>query len=284
MKRQLKAAWRYLAPLAVRESVAQWRTRFRLDRNSPFRYCGYVLPYRPTSAILHTIQSGSYWEDALVRRLFLEIRRLQVEKPLILDIGANIGLIGLSILAEFPTARVIAFEPAPFQLRILKKTVKANFLQRRISLESVALSHQSGHASFAVHNGIDASGLDGFLDTGVGGPAKQIKVRVNTLDKWWSTKGKPFINVIKIDTEGSELMVLQGAEAVLRKCQPTLFLEIWPEHLKHYSITVHHIVGWLRSHNYELVTLSGQRLDTSDAERHFGVEMNFVALPAGVVK
>ena len=274
MKKQMKAAWQ-LAPVAVRESFAQWQAGTlqltgMVHSDIVDMFCH--IAQRPRYFI--RLSRANTREDLLVQGLFSEIRTLQVQNPLILDIGANIGLIGLSILAEFPTAKVIAFEPAPFQRRILQKTVKANSLQRRISVESIALGNQSGRASFAVHKSIDTSGSDGFLDTGVGGPAKQIKVRVSTLDKWWSRNGNPFISIIKMDTEGSELMVLHGAEAVLRECRPTLFLEIWPEHLKHYSITVHHIISWLRSQNYELVTLSGRRLDVGNAGRYLGVETN----------
>jgi FkbM family methyltransferase len=235
----------------------------RFDPNKIYRYCGYILPYTPTRPIIHVIESNSYWEEGLTTTIIEELARANVPNPLVLDIGANVGLVTLSIIASCPSVKVIAFEPAPFQYSLLEKTVSANELMDRVKVQKVALGQSMGKTQFSTHIGIDGSGLDGFFDTGVGGLPVQIIVDVDTLDNWWISNHSPIVHLIKLDTEGSELWVLQGAIQLLQACEPVLFIEISPEWLKHYSYSPSDVFAWLKEHNYCLCALNGQKLTVS---------------------
>jgi precorrin-6B methylase 2 len=48
--------------------------------------------------------------------------------PTFLDVGANIGLMTLNVLASVPSARIHAFEPGPDQRSLLERTIAANRL------------------------------------------------------------------------------------------------------------------------------------------------------------
>jgi FkbM family methyltransferase len=251
----------------------------RFIPNKVYRYCGYILPYTPTRPIIQVIESGSYWEERLTSTIIEELARTNTPHPLVLDIGANVGLITLSILASCPSVKVIAFEPAPFQCNLLEKTISANGLIDRVKVQKTALGQSRGRMRFSTHIGIDASGLDGFFDTGVGGPAKQIIVDVDTLDNWWIANGSPSVNIIKLDTEGSELWILQGAVQVLQTCRPILFIEIQPDHLKHYPYSLQDMIMWLGNCGYAIYTLDGRRIPKQDFQFYFGGYNNFVVRP-----
>jgi protein O-GlcNAc transferase len=47
-----------------------------------------------------------------------------------------------------------------------------------------------------------------------------------TLDAVWEEESRPEISVVKIDVEGAELDVLEGATAVLRTCRPAVMVEL----------------------------------------------------------
>ena len=113
---------------------------------------------------------------------------------------------------------------------------------------------------FATHFGIDASGLDGFHDTGVGGLSYSISVNIDTLDNWWRSQGSPRVDIIKIDTEGSELLVLEGGEELLQTHRPLLFIEISRRWLAPYSFSPEDVFGWFEKHGYCLNSLEGKRL------------------------
>ena len=68
------------------------------------------------------------------------------------------------------------------------------------------------------------------------------------------------VHLIKLDTEGSELWVLQGAIRLLQVCKPVIFIEISPEWLKHYSFSPSDVILWFKEHDYCLNTLNGQEL------------------------
>jgi hypothetical protein len=52
-----------------------------------------------------------------------------------------------------------------------------------------------------------------------------LTVPVVTIDQLWNERNQPMISFCKIDVEGAELLVLKGAERVLRACRPALLLE-----------------------------------------------------------
>jgi FkbM family methyltransferase len=222
----------------------------RLDEQLPHgrqtrEYEGFVLVYSRRNSLVERIEkSGSY-----EREIIAEISRTVAASPnrTLIDVGANIGLVSLAVLSAVPEATVFAFEPGPHQHRLFAETIRRNDLGERLRLSPFALSNASGRAAFAVHSTRHAAG-DGLLDTGRSGRARRVDVQIETLDRWWEVSGCPPVDVIKLDTEGSELWILEGAERLLERCRPTLFLEIHEENLRPYPHTaddVHRHLGQL---------------------------------------
>ena len=272
-----------LIPKAIKLILLRYRVKRSIERNPDeiYKYCGFLLPYKVSPAIARVLESGEYWEDKLTKTIIGLLSSLATPRPLVLDIGANVGLVTLGIVAASHSVNVCAFEPAPFQRRLLKKTISTNDLGDRIHVYEIAFGAEKGKASFATHFGIDASGLDGFFDTGAGGLASQITVNVDKLDNWWIANGSPKVDIIKLDTEGSELWVLQGANQLLQTCKPTLFIEIYPEWLKHYSYSPQDVLVWLKDHGYCLYTLEGKQVPASELMISVdkGSNYNFVGRP-----
>ena len=132
-----------------------------------------------------------------------------------------------------------------------------------MQLFDLAFGVEEGKVPFAAHFGIDASGLDGFRDTGAGGLSYEILVEVEKLDRWWISNGSPKVDIIKLDTEGSELLILQGATLLLQTCKPILFIEISSRWLAHYSFSAEEVFIWLKDHGYSLYSLEGELLRVS---------------------
>ena len=154
------------------------------------------------------LQSASdLYEPELVAALWTEMEHRQAR--VFLDIGANIGLISLAVLKRFPRLRIEAFDPGPHQCQLFTATIQYNRLESQIHLHQVALGDREGETDFFVHADEHVSG-DGLVDTGRAGSAKKIQVPMQRLDVWWRGAGKPDIPVVKIDTEGAELLVLKG--------------------------------------------------------------------------
>lgn len=191
---------------------------------------------------------------------------LQASKgKVLLDIGANLGLIITYVLQQVPDAHVYAFEPGKKQADLLEKTLRRNTHLSSVILDRRALSDSNGTAKFFVHPSRDYA-KDGLRDTKRGEPATSVSVETVTLDAWWEQQGRPHVDVIKMDTEGAELMIIRGATKVLAAVQPTIYLEIAPSNLRAYPYGVKDIIEHLGSIGYHLSSINGRRLTKENAD------------------
>ncbi|HAU28665.1 MAG TPA: FkbM family methyltransferase [Rhodospirillaceae bacterium] len=130
---------------------------------------------------------------------------------LFVDIGANAG--SYSILAAGVCgARVIAFEPIPETYERLRKNMALNHLEQRVECHNMALG---AHAEELVLTGSQDCMNHVLADAEYA--ATTVRIQADTLDSMMGSS-RPFM--LKMDVEGFEWNVLQGAQAVLR--QPTL--------------------------------------------------------------
>lgn len=169
------------------------------------------------------------------------LRRHLVEGAAFVDVGASLG--DYSLVASRlvgPRGKVIAFEPDPVNCRWLRKSIERNGLTN-VELYQEALSDVEGEASFFL------SGVSGWHTLKKGQLAAEkgeIKVRTRPLDD----VDLPRLDVMKIDVEGAELEVLEGARRHLRRFRPLLFVDLHPM----MGADVPAVVRFLRDAGYEL--------------------------------
>lgn len=240
------------------------------------KYKGFVLNYSKGTSLIYRIRHGETYEPELTWRIMEALRKSAT--PVFMDIGSNIGLVTLNVLASFPVARIFAFEPGPHQYSLFRKTILENSLQDNVILSNYALSFETGEVFFSIHHTKDSSG-DGFIDTGRAGKIEKIKVSVTTLDHWWLEMGKPQIDVVKIDAEGAEHWILMGGVEFLHECRPIVFLEISEENLKKYPYVPEDIIRHLNNHGYVLLTLNGVVIYADDMKEVIKNNHDFMATP-----
>jgi FkbM family methyltransferase len=257
----------YHAPFYIRETFGSFERQIK--------YKGFVLHYSKGTSLIYRIRAGKTYEPELTWKILETLKRQ--ERPVFLDIGANIGLITLNVLASLPQTYVFAFEPGPHQHSMFEKTIISNKLEHKVFLFDQALGFEVGDAYFNVHNAKDASG-DGFFDTGRAGKTVKIRVAVNTLDRWWINANKPHIDVVKIDAEGAEYWILLGAVSFLKECRPVIFLEISEDNLKMYPYSMEDIVKHLGKCEYELRTLNGALVESNQIREVAQSTQDFMAI------
>lgn len=237
-------------------------------------YRGFELHFSRGTSLLEWIRDGRIYEPDVARQL---VSALKPRKPsLCLDIGANIGLMTLNVLAEAPDTHVVAFEPGPHQAELLGRTVAANSLDSHVTIVQSALSNRPGKANFAVHKTRHASG-DGFFDTKRSGHTRTTEVSVTTLDEWWRSAGQPHVDAIKIDTEGAELWVLQGGQEMLERCRPLVVFELHPMNLRVYPYEAADVLHFLEQHGYVISTLTGAEVTEKNLEQLLMSANDYVA-------
>ncbi|MEP9377271.1 FkbM family methyltransferase [Aquabacter sp. CN5-332] len=141
------------------------------------------------------------------------------------DIGANHGLFTFFLLRR--NVRVLAFEPNPRMVRILKYRFAAAIGRGDLQLFDCALSDEERQSILHVPKGFSPLGtLDGALVGEGGSETENIAVPVRRLD----AAVRETVSFIKLDVEGHEARVLRGAEQLLRASHPTLLVEAEERH------------------------------------------------------
>lgn len=132
----------------------------------------------------------------------------------IFDVGANVGQEARAMLRHFPEAKVQSFEPHPETFKRLTAQIRSS----RFQAHNCALGARSGEEELFQYEGesvINSMVTDAPFAVRFERQGVPIKVTVDTIDQFCLNHSVQTIDLIKIDTEGSDLAVLEGAANML---------------------------------------------------------------------
>jgi FkbM family methyltransferase len=182
--------------------------------------------------------------------------RLASQGCTFLDVGANIGLMAAPILRMCPETRVVSFEPSPGTTKYLERTIAASPYRSRWTLVQKAVCDLDGSVEFFA-GAEDMGAFDGLAHTKRGGPARRVTVPAAKLDTEWAALGKPKECVLKIDVEGAEMRVLDGALNLIRSAQPPVLLEWNLRNLQAHGVPLRTILDFAQQIGYGLHAVPG---------------------------
>jgi FkbM family methyltransferase len=141
-----------------------------------------------------------------------------IETPIIFDIGANIGDYYLAIKQVFPHSKLYSFEPNPFTFNELNRNIKQIDSESNLfnigfgesAEEQILYTYKNDQTS--EHASLNKKVFQELYNVT---DAKEINVRIETLDEFCFKNNINSVNFMKIDTEGHELMVLKGAKKLI---------------------------------------------------------------------
>jgi FkbM family methyltransferase len=154
---------------------------------------------------------------------------------LVFDVGANIGLSALPILAHYPDVRVVSVEASPNVLPYLVRTQASSPYKDRWQVVGKAATAVHGRSITFIINPPGGDVFDGLRDTNRGGGGRAVTVETTTIDHEWEMRGRPPVSLMKVDVEGAELEVFAGAAKCLRACRPVIVTEWCLKNLKAYG-------------------------------------------------
>jgi len=175
------------------------------------------------------------------------------------DIGSSIGYYSVLGASINKNLLVEAFEPSTGSMIYLSENVKINNLSSRINVNVIALSNQQGQIDFfeirnrkypTIYN------LSGEHNLGTKTQLKSLKTKVisNTLDNFVKMNDIKKIDLIKIDTEGSEDLILMESSNTINQFKPIIICEVLFNRIESKLENI------MLEHNYEFYNHNGKGL------------------------
>ena len=204
----------------------------------------------------------------------------------ILDIGANVGLMTLQFAKMVPHGKVISFEPTFYALERLKKNLSLNpTLASNVEVVNSFVSEKSDiNPGIVAYSSWKVNGERGAQDHPVhlGTPKSAEGVPSVSLNDYVNKAGLKRIDFIKIDTDGHEYEVFKGAAEAIAKFRPKIIFEIGLYVMDEKKITFDFYFRYFTDLCYELIdTKSGARINMTNYKTHIPLKgsTDLIALP-----
>lgn len=181
-------------------------------------------------------------------------------KACVMDIGAHIGLVTMPMSQMIaPNGIVYAFEPATANRRYLEYHLKKNRLNN-VEVVPLLIGNVNQESTPFYEMNAD-TGMNSVVPVEKKGRFKPSMKQQITLDTFCNERQiQP--DVLKIDVEGFELEVLQGAKNTLMKHPTQIFLSVHPRHLKKLGHSTDKLCDFIHSIGYQISELDGTPVNT----------------------
>jgi FkbM family methyltransferase len=194
--------------------------------------------------------TGGY--EAKTTRFLMELRK---GEGYLLDVGANVGLIAIPF-ARATGARVFAVEAVPDNAAVLRANVEANQLAGQITVLELGLGDEGKLVDIQIEGDLRAgegTGTANILPDGSQYECVRQTLRIERLDDLELPRG---CSVIKIDTDGYDLKVLQGGRAFLERERPAILGEFSAHCLAWHGQTLDDVIAFAKELRYDVLATS----------------------------
>jgi FkbM family methyltransferase len=190
--------------------------------------CGWWLP-DDDRHMAEWMQRAQQTRDGMLQYQFHKyqwaINWVRSPLGLAVDIGAHIGFWSRNMALDFE--QVVAFEPVPRHAECWRRNMESF---KNAVLHECALGAASGTVSLS--NSIEGASGDAAIITDASAVPVATDVQQVTLD----SIALPRCDFMKIDCEGYEFFVIQGAERTIRQFKPCIIVEQKPGHARRFGL------------------------------------------------
>jgi FkbM family methyltransferase len=241
--KQLSNFWVKLLPsiysykTGTLRSVERNGIRFKVDISD---YVGYILYFglaeESKDELYKAVKNGMY----------------------VFDVGSNIGDTLLNIANINTLGMNYGFEPVPFLFQSATINISMNPFTN-ISFYNLALSNKAE----VLYYEIPKNRNSGSISMSFNGSGTTSEVKSITLDEFVENEKIPRVDLIKIDVEGFEGLVLEGAKQSIQKFKPVLFIEVVDEYLREKGFSAAKLISIIKSFDYQILDVSNRKFITS---------------------
>ena len=214
----------------------------------------------PNDAIAQHLKTGKLWESHYKK----VVLHLVPTSAIVLDCGANFGYNAVVLANTINIAQMYCFEPQ----RIVFQQLAGNLILNNIynaQAINCALGNTDGVLELNPVNYESEWVNIGDTSLGQGGEV----VNIAQLDSFDLQR----VDFIKLDVQGSELFVLEGAEKLIEKHLPDIFIEIEEHQLAKFDVKKEQIFNFLKNKGYNI-----WRIDNEYPCDHICIARNFLRI------
>lgn len=207
---------------------------------------------------------------------FLYLLSMIGDNGLVIDAGANIGIMSVLLAKKVSQGQVYAFEPMPVNFKVLGKVIKWFRLDNVIIYPwALGSIEQEVEMVMPVVGAVRLQGLSHIIDENngtvdSGDRARVICKRLDDIPVFFEPGAR--ITALKIDVEGFEYFVLEGGQKLLSTHRPVIYCEIGSADSFKRCATLLNLI------NYDIKVLADNKLQPYDSQKHDGY-WNFFLIP-----
>lgn len=174
-------------------------------------------------------------EAALIKK----IRKQLPMNMVFVDVGGNIGTFLWQF--TFKCRQAFVFEPIPRLNNVIKNSAEYN-RDKKVTLITKAVGDAPGNVRMLDNNNSSVVSKDNN--------AAVLDITVTTLDNELLQLDR--IDFIKVDVEGYEMRVLNGAVKLIEKFRPAMLVEVHPMYLENYGQSHTDVIDFFEKNNYSI--------------------------------
>ena len=264
------------------------------NKDKPFRTIGtliwwklnqiyFKLPavYQLTSKIKILCEPDSSYGSFIIYAGFPEYAEMKFihdylsKSDVMVDVGANIGAVSLLAADKITTGKVYCFEPTPKVFKKLQTNIVLNSLTNTIKSINSAVSNKSGYLQFIIEEESEVNHISNLDSSQIN---QSIQVKSVSLDEFILREKIKKINLLKVDVEGAEYSVFEGAKQSLKNhLIEIIVFEVNPK-MKAFGTSLDQLLNLLNKYNYSMYKLKGKQLIPFDASSFLNSTENLVAV------
>ncbi|WP_127128442.1 FkbM family methyltransferase [Pseudoflavitalea rhizosphaerae] len=205
--------------------------------------------------------NGSFWTGNYDTELITKLCNLFEENWTVLDIGGNIGYYTVPFARKLKqlNGKLLTFEPVSTNFKALNQNIELNDVQGIVSAYKMALGNEEGTITMNITEEGDSSNAyianDNITSVRTFRSEQAPMHRLDDFIKSHPIQGCDFI---KVDIEGAEIFLFQGAPELLAKYKPVVYGEFNPYFMSRFGFTFLDVWKLFSIHGYECYQQQGK--------------------------
>ena len=191
-----------------------------------FEGTNFFIKYRSKEIIESHIYLYGLWEPHIVKLISSFLINCNGS---IIDIGANIGAISIPLAKKHHDKKFFLFEPHPEIFKELKNNIDYNRLKNVHPINVAISDSPSDEVILYAGKNITNRGLSSLKINHDNSSHEKINVKCLSIDKFFENKDLK-IDIMKIDTQGTELQILLSSKKIIQKNKPIIIFEFETEY------------------------------------------------------